>query len=126
MGPQHLHSYLRPELESEFRELRALACSAGEQVLQLAVEQHTTLADGVIRANFLRAAHRGFSEVQKRVSDRLLTLERMGSLDPAAINEIHALRKVVDSIAWQVISEQLYVARRLFNNQRPYTAPLEE
>ena len=111
----HTPIYLPPEKEDLLRQLYALACKAGEAAIPAGESLMATLNDKARRAAFVRASHAGFMEAQCAVLSRCEELS--ASSEPVARRELQFLRKVMDAIAWQILGNQLYIARRLFRTQ---------
>ncbi|MDB5974409.1 MAG: hypothetical protein JWR07_1169 [Nevskia sp.] len=77
------------------------------------------LEDPDFRSRFYRAAHGGFARAQEEVAKRILALESNGLNTTQTKREALVLRSLMDGVAWQMISGQLYIARRLFRGGRP-------
>ncbi len=108
------------KLEQMARELYRDACRSGEAILHSTGGPKAVLADPTRRLEFYRQSHAGFARAQERIIERLLVLENeTRTQTDGFLGEELMLRKIADSIAWQMLSSQLYVARLLYAEQVP-------
>lgn len=107
---------LPSELENSIRSLTDLACCGAVPTLPSWVPNvHLMMADPDARRAYFQAAHEGFRQAQTHViecmvGDGIETTTRIPGM---------VCRKIMDTIAWQLLSKQLYLARRLYLGQPP-------
>ena len=102
------------------RELQSLICAGGEDFLK--GRSWAAAVNGPVDAtHYLRAVHRGFTAAQEILFDRLVALHSTpsGARTPTQLGEVLLLRKFADTIAWQILDRQLYLARQLYRGQTP-------
>lgn len=110
-----LFPFLTPDFEPDYARICDVAFRSGLHLVQ--AKPREALSDPQNRREFVAAVHQGFVAAQDEVCDRLLSVR--GELGAAAKQKELALRKVIDGIAWQLIGHQLYIARRLYREQKP-------
>lgn len=113
--------FVDPDLEGEARRLFADACKGSANLIKAWPNLREALRDSENRRAFLAAVHSGFGRAQDFVADRLPELEQIPkkSRSPDHRNRILFYRKVMDSVAWQMLHFQLYIARRLYGGHQP-------
>lgn len=116
---QFKHPFIAPRLEPSVRQLYEFAAAAGEPVLRQFGFPSKPLPDKLAAVAFFRSVHQGFSRAQARLID--LIIERQGSKDAERQQEEAMFRKLADTMAWQMLGNQTYLARRLFRDQSPPT-----
>ncbi|HEY0864648.1 MAG TPA: hypothetical protein VGD97_11130 [Lacunisphaera sp.] len=121
MAKQPRRLVFDPSTEELARALYQDACAGGEHVLKGAGSIEQAMKDENLRREFYRQAHMGFARAQEKIVERLVALEGIKTIKgaPEYIPEEILLRKAADSIAWQMLGRQLYIARRLCSHQPP-------
>ncbi|WP_238066831.1 hypothetical protein [Pseudomonas shirazica] len=76
------------------------------------ISPHDTAQDPEIRKKFYSLAHAGMRQAQARIIDIIRSEE------PWPDSNIQLLHKLSDSIAWQMIGNQLCYARRFYKDQK--------
>jgi hypothetical protein len=102
-----------PELEPMAQNLYELVYHGANPVLSEVSNPFEIADDPARAARFVAAAHRGFARAQDEIVAHLTSGKECSDA------ELTLCRKVMDGAAWQMIGEQLYLARRLFLNQQP-------
>ena len=103
---------LRDDLEELARILYELACCGSQDLWEEVKHPENLKRNAELSQKFLAACHKGMWEAQKTVITLVQTNE---GLTPS--HEV-LFRGIIDSIAWQLIGQQLCYARRLFKEHR--------
>ena len=124
----------REEFEQQIRSIYQLACKNGLNSGVLNSEEEVTQEKF---ETFITACHDGFKEAQQLILEKLIEIEKEVQICKAQLKEARraknktligalteklsfldyreqVLRKLADSIAWQIIFGHHYVARRLY------------
>jgi hypothetical protein len=109
--------FLERTFEPKMRDVCDVAFRSAEHLITEAPERISRKTDSERWKVFVELVHRGFASAQATVAAELRSLESGNS--PLQQQKELALRKVVDGIAWQMIGNQLYIARRLYRGQEP-------
>lgn len=112
-----MYAYIHPRNEELIREIYGYACEHGVPVIKKYGGISAIHSNEKAAKEFYEAAHVGFGIAQEIISRNILELEESEEPDKERI--IQVLRKLADSIGWQIIRRQLYVARRLYKDQSP-------
>lgn len=113
------HPYVAPEMEPTIRQLYGWVASAGEAILHQFGFPAKPFPDRLAAVSFYCAVHEGFRKAQQQLIELLIA--RQGATDIDAQQEEATFRKLADTIAWQILGNQLYLGRRLFRDQAPPT-----
>ncbi|KAF5051584.1 hypothetical protein DSECCO2_417430 [anaerobic digester metagenome] len=129
------------EFQDNFKRIYALACKNGQDKVKL---DFSNPIDKKSEALFITECYKGFNKAQNFIIELLLKYEKDLELnkknlkqyrdrrDEPKTNETNNLivkleyresliRKLADSIAWQLIGGQNYIARRLYLGESPPT-----
>lgn len=106
---------LTDKQEEVIRRIYSLACEAGIPALGESPKMEEFKKSASMRADFIRATHVGFQEAQVIIGEELIKTEKINSAEKYYE---HLLRKLADTIAWQLISYQGHIARRLYKQQK--------
>ena len=99
------------ELEAEIRALADLACGNAQTLLETE-NIHEKWTKPEFRYQFYTLAHYGFYQAQEMAIISLMDESKL-----IAGKQV-LYRKVIDSIAWKMIANQLYIARRLYREKK--------
>ena len=102
---------LRSDVEELARKLYELACCGSRDLWEEITSPETLKENSEIRRKFLESSHMGMWEAQKIIVELVQSKE---GLTPS--HEV-LFRGIADSIAWQLIGQQLCYARRLFKGR---------
>ncbi|KPK80434.1 MAG: hypothetical protein AMS25_09085 [Gemmatimonas sp. SM23_52] len=116
MNTPPYRGFVSADLEPEARRLYSDACAGGAAFLSGLTQPAEALKAPATRRAFVDAVHSGFARAQELVGQRLLQLQQV---PPKARDGEHhhrelLYRKAMDSVAWQILSLQLYAARRFY------------
>jgi hypothetical protein len=105
---------LSAELETAARDLYEKACCGSKLVWpELSAQGGMKNASPELREKFISHANRGMRDAQSFIVDRVLSSSGL------SVSEEILFRGVADSIAWQLLGNQLCHARRLYKEQLP-------
>ncbi|MHB8057274.1 MAG: hypothetical protein ACYDHC_05195 [Desulfuromonadaceae bacterium] len=106
---------LPPDLEMEARDLHSYVLCGAEPLLNSWQNPAEMLKQPEFRRAFYSAAHHGFHKAQHHIIESISN----SSESPLSAACKALYRKIMDTAAWQMLDMQLYVARRLYQDQKP-------
>ncbi|MDQ8195025.1 hypothetical protein QEH59_11350 [Coraliomargarita sp. SDUM461004] len=109
---------LTDEQEKLIRKIYSLACESGISVLGEAPDIEKFRNSPLMMKDYTRAKHKGFQKAQLIIGEELIKIEKAGKAEK--YYEC-LLRKLADTIAWQLISYHGHIARRLYKKQKSPT-----
>jgi len=112
-----MNSFLDPKHEHLIQETYNLACEHGVSVIKRFETPTDMSKDKEAVSEFYAKVHEGYALAQEIISEKMLELESSILLPDKRL--VMVLRKLADSIGWQLLDRQLYIARRLFKEQKP-------
>lgn len=98
---------LSPELEDIAKDLIDKSCSGSEE-LWPEIDEKSLKSDHKIREKFYCLAHQGMRDAQNFILDQVTSTEHL------TVSQEILFRGIADSIAWQLLGNQLCHARRLY------------
>ncbi|MGM1052867.1 MAG: hypothetical protein ACQEXO_10765 [Pseudomonadota bacterium] len=99
------------DLEGECRELYELVSNGAKEVMEEEGLKLAAMTEPSYQRRFFSSAHKGFYEAQEKILNAFLEEE----VSPE--REL-LLRSIMDVAVWQILSYELYVARRLYKEQK--------
>ncbi|WP_156821601.1 hypothetical protein [Halomonas smyrnensis] len=99
------------DMESECRKLFELVSDGAREVVEELGCDADAMQDVSYRKRFFSSANKGFYEAQEKVLKAFLE-------EDVSFERELLLRGIMDVAVWQIFSYQLYIARRLYKEQR--------